>query len=102
MSVKPYVPQIVRALDGDASLEDLNYGVKPGQSTTYMSPNGNTETYDTRAYNADMTKFKKMVMSSHEFNSSEYGATSEYGLNPSSSSSDSGETLKRSSNKQRR
>ncbi|KZV24769.1 hypothetical protein F511_34636 [Dorcoceras hygrometricum] len=97
---RPKMSHIVRALDGDSSLEDLNEGVKQGQSTTY-SPNGNTETYDTRAYNADMMKFKKMVTSSHEFNSSEYGATSEYGLNPSSSSSDSGETVEPSSHKRR-
>ena len=47
--------------------------------------------YDTGAYNADMMKFRKMVMSSQEFASSEYGGTSEYGLNPSGSSSDSRE-----------
>lgn len=80
--------QIVRALEGDSSLEDLNEGVKPGQSAAY-NPNGKTGTsaYDTGAYNADMMKFRKMVMSSQEFNSSEYGDTSEYGLNPSASSS---------------
>ncbi|XP_073018065.1 proline-rich receptor-like protein kinase PERK15 [Primulina eburnea] len=99
---RPKMSQIVRTLDGDASLDDLNEGVNPGQCMSYMSPNGNAKTYDTRAYNADMMKFKKMVMSSHEFNSSEYGATSEYGLNPSSSSSDSRETDKPSSDEQRR
>lgn len=80
--------KIVRALEGDSSLDDLNEGVKPGQSAIY-NPNGGTEMYDTRAYNADMMKFKKMVMASGEFNSSEYGNTSEYGLNPSVSSSSS-------------
>ncbi|KAG8373704.1 hypothetical protein BUALT_Bualt11G0052400 [Buddleja alternifolia] len=89
---RPKMSQIVRALDGDSSLEDLNEGVKPGQSTVY-NPNGNTEKYDTCAYNADMTKFRKMVMSSQEFNSSEYEATSDYGLNPSSSSNDSREMV---------
>ncbi|KAG6385932.1 hypothetical protein SASPL_154815 [Salvia splendens] len=58
---RPKMSQIVRALDGDSSLEDLNEGVKPGQS------NGGTEVYDSRAYNADMLKFKKMVMASGEF-----------------------------------
>lgn len=80
--------KIVRALEGDSSLDDLNEGVKPGQSAIY-NPNGGTEMYDTHAYNADMMKFKKMVMASGEFNSSEYGNTSEYGLNPSVSSSGS-------------
>ncbi|PIN00234.1 Serine/threonine protein kinase [Handroanthus impetiginosus] len=86
---RPRMSQIARTLEGDSSLEDLNEGVKPGQSTVY-NPNGNTEAYDTSAYNADMMKFKKMVMSSQEFNSSEYG-TSDYGINPSSSSGDSRE-----------
>ncbi|KAL6551871.1 hypothetical protein OROGR_008025 [Orobanche gracilis] len=83
---RPRMSQIVRALDGDSSLEDLNECVKPGQSQAFNS-NGNIGTYDTGAYNADMMKFRKMVMSSQEFSSTEYGATSEYGLNPSSSSS---------------
>ncbi|GFP84454.1 proline-rich receptor-like protein kinase perk5 [Phtheirospermum japonicum] len=83
---RPRMSQIVRALDGDSSLEDLNEGVKPGQSQPF-NPNENVGTYDTGAYNADMMKFRKMVMTSQEFNSNEYGATSEYGLNASSSSS---------------
>ncbi|XP_041998329.1 proline-rich receptor-like protein kinase PERK15 [Salvia splendens] len=72
---RPKMSQIVRALDGDSSLEDLNEGVKPGQSTVF-NPNGGSEVYDTRAYNADMLKFKKMVMASGEFTSSEYGTDS--------------------------
>ncbi|KAF7116362.1 hypothetical protein RHSIM_RhsimUnG0031300 [Rhododendron simsii] len=87
---RPKMSQIVRALEGNSSLDDLNEGVKPGQSSTYSS-NGSSSTpsaYDTGAYNADMLKFRKMVLSSHDFNSSEYGATSEYGLNPSTSSSE--------------
>lgn len=69
--------QIMRALDGDSSLEDMSDGAK-------------TDTYDTGAYNADMVKFRKMI-SNQEFDSSEYGGTSDYGLNPSSSSGDSSE-----------
>ncbi|XP_073141742.1 proline-rich receptor-like protein kinase PERK15 [Henckelia pumila] len=83
---RPKMSQIVRALDGNSLLEDLNEGVKPGQSAPF-NPRGNIESYDTGAYNADMMKFRKMVMTSQDSNSSEYGATSEYGLNPSSSSS---------------
>ncbi|KAK6125492.1 hypothetical protein DH2020_040762 [Rehmannia glutinosa] len=98
---RPRMSQIVRALDGDSSLEDLNEGVKPGQSQTF-NPNGNIETYDTGAYNADMMKFRKMVMLSQEFNSTDYGATSEYGLNPSSSSTDSTEIDLTSPQKQKR
>ncbi|PSS30820.1 Proline-rich receptor-like protein kinase [Actinidia chinensis var. chinensis] len=88
----PKMSQIVRALEGDSSLDDLNEGVKPNQSPANNS-NGSSEMrmYDTGAYNADMMKFRKMVMSSQELASSEYGGTSEYGLNPSGSSSDSRE-----------
>lgn len=58
----------------------MNEGVKPGQSAMH-NPNGGggtTELYDTRAYNADMMKFKKMVLSSE---------SSAYGLNPSDADS---------------
>lgn len=78
--------QIVRALEGDGSLEHLNEGVKPGQSYVYSS---SSSEYDRASYSEDMKKFRKVVMdTSHEYTSSEYGRTSEYGLNPSSSSSD--------------
>ncbi|KAK4477713.1 hypothetical protein RD792_016964 [Penstemon davidsonii] len=98
---RPKMSQIVRSLEGASSLDDLNEGVKPGQSAAY-NPNGNSNIYDTRAYDADMMKFRKMVMSSsEEFNSSEYGATSEYGLNQSSSSSDSKEIAKTAAPKQK-
>lgn len=60
----------MRALEGDLDNERL----KPSQSF------GETSIYDTRAYNADMMRFKKMVMNSQEFSSSEFAdATGEYG-----------------------
>nr|XP_016446480.1 PREDICTED: proline-rich receptor-like protein kinase PERK1 isoform X1 [Nicotiana tabacum] len=83
---RPRMSQIVRALDGDSSLEDLNE--KPGKNTANFGNGAASDIYDTRAYNADMMKFRQMVMTSQDFNSSEYGATSDYGLNPSSSSSE--------------
>lgn len=86
--------QIVRALEGDSSLEDLNEGTKQNRNGAVSSQGGSVETqaYDTGMYNADMNKFRKMIMNSQEYNSSDFGATSEYGLNPSSSSSDSRES----------
>lgn len=83
--------QIVRALEGDVSLEDLNEGVKPGQSSYFGGGNSSSSDYDASSYSADMKKFRKMALDSQNFASSEYGATSEYGLNPSSSSESSGE-----------
>lgn len=77
--------QIVRALEGDVSLEDLKEGVKAGQSLN-MSSSASSE-YDAATYSANMKKFRKMALEGNTCGSSEYEATSEYGLNPSSSSS---------------
>ncbi|XP_041006791.1 proline-rich receptor-like protein kinase PERK1 [Juglans microcarpa x Juglans regia] len=85
---RPRMSQIVRALEGDASLSDLNEGIRPGHSTLYNS-HGSSD-YDTSQYNEDMKKFRKMALGSQEYGASnEYsGATSEYGLYPSGSSSE--------------
>jgi len=82
-------PQIVRVLEGDVSLEDLNEG---RQNSANNSSDASSE-YDTRAYSADMKKFRQVAFATQDFASSEYGgSTSDYGLNPSStSSSDSAE-----------
>lgn len=85
--------QIVRALEGDVSLEDLNEGIKPGQGS-YFGGGGSSNAssdYEASPYSADMKKFRKLALDSQNYGSSEYGATSEYGLNPSSSSESSGE-----------
>ena len=78
--------QIVRALEGDSSLEDLNEGVRPGQSMPFGNSNEGSD-YDSSSYASRMRKIQRVALASQEFNSSEYGATSEYGLNPSASSS---------------
>ncbi|KAH7511919.1 hypothetical protein FEM48_Zijuj12G0034300 [Ziziphus jujuba var. spinosa] len=85
---RPRTSQIVRALEGDVSLSDLNEGIRPGQSNLYSSY-GSSD-YDTSQYNEDMKKFRKMALGSQEYGaSSEYsGPTSEYGLYPSGSSSE--------------
>ncbi|KAG7976059.1 hypothetical protein I3843_06G129600 [Carya illinoinensis] len=81
---RPKMSQIVRALEGDVSLDDLNEGIKPAQSSNFSSSGSE---YGANSYSTDMKKFKKMASASNEYGSSEYGATSDYGLNPSSSSS---------------
>ena len=60
--------QIVRALEGDVSLDDLKEGMtKPtGHNNVYTSSSGSSD-YDTMQYNADMIKFRKAIMSSQEF-----------------------------------
>ncbi|KAK9287010.1 hypothetical protein L1049_015418 [Liquidambar formosana] len=79
---RPKMSQVVRALEGDGSLEDLNRGMKPAAQGSYSSSE-----YDSGSYKVDMSKFRRMAVASQDYTSSEYGATSEYGLNPSSSSS---------------
>nr|APR64170.1 hypothetical protein [Populus tomentosa] len=85
---RPRTSQVVRALEGDVSLSDLNEGIRPGNSRVYGSY-GSSD-YDTSQYNEDMKKFRKMALGSQEYGgSSEYsGPTSEYGLYPSGSSSE--------------
>lgn len=81
------VDQVVRALEGNASLDDLNEGVKPGQRGLYSS-NGSTD-YDTVQYNEDLKKFRKMAFGNQEHGSSEYSeSTSEFGVYPSGSSTE--------------
>ncbi|XP_057768141.1 proline-rich receptor-like protein kinase PERK1 [Salvia miltiorrhiza] len=85
---RPRMSQVVRALEGDVSLSDLNEGIRPGHSTVYSS-HGSSD-YDTTQYNEDMIKFRKMALGSQEYGSSGLysNPTSEYGLNPSGSSSE--------------
>lgn len=86
---RPRMSQVVRALEGDVSLADLNEGVRPGHSTMYSSHESSD--YDTQQYKEDMIKFRKLALVTQEYGgaSSEYSAaTSEYGLNPSGSSSE--------------
>ncbi|KAK1421009.1 hypothetical protein QVD17_23045 [Tagetes erecta] len=82
---RPKMSQVVRALEGDMSLSDLDDGVKPGHSSVY---NGSSD-YDTAQYNEDMIKFRKMALGTQEYASTEYSQpTSEYGFNPSASSNE--------------
>lgn len=84
---RPRMSQVVRALEGEVSLSDLNEGIRPGQSSIYSSY-GSSD-YDTSQYKDDMKKFRQMALASTEYGSSEYGGTtSEYGMYPSGSSSE--------------
>ena len=76
--------QIVRALEGDALLDDLNEGVKPGQSMMFSS----SSEYDAGGggnYTSDISRFRKVAFESGEYSgeySNEYSATSESGEAP--------------------
>ncbi|XP_021905675.1 proline-rich receptor-like protein kinase PERK4 isoform X1 [Carica papaya] len=71
---RPKMSQIVRALEGDVSLEDLNEGVKPGHSSIYSLGGSFDCTQST--YDADMKKFRQIALTSTEFASSECGTSS--------------------------
>lgn len=62
--------QIVRALEGEMSLDALNESVKPGNSKVYGTSGTSTD-YSQTSYNADMKKFRHVALSSQEFQSSE-------------------------------
>ncbi|XVE49073.1 hypothetical protein DITRI_Ditri01bG0052800 [Diplodiscus trichospermus] len=85
---RPKMRQIVRALEDDISLEDLNKAMRVGQTSRF---NSTSSSFDdgSSSYSAEMKNFKKLPLDSQKYGSSNFGKTSEYGLNPSSSSSDS-------------
>ncbi|KAK3159662.1 hypothetical protein QOZ80_1BG0049520 [Eleusine coracana subsp. coracana] len=87
---RPRMSQVVRALEGDVSLDDLNEGVRPGHSR-FMGSYSSSD-YDSGQYNEDLKKFKKMALGSSGMQSSQQTPTSEYGQNPSVSSSDGHQT----------
>ncbi|KAL1195939.1 Proline-rich receptor-like protein kinase PERK4 [Cardamine amara subsp. amara] len=68
---RPKMSQIVRALEGEVSLDALNEGVKPGLSNIYGSSGAISSDYSQTSYNADMKKFRQIALSSQEFPGSE-------------------------------
>ncbi|KAE8718798.1 Proline-rich receptor-like protein kinase PERK5 [Hibiscus syriacus] len=84
---RPRMSQIVRALEGESSLSDLNEGMRPGQSNVYSSY-GSSD-FDASQYNEDMKNFRRALGSQEYGASNEYSEpTSEYGLYPSGSSNE--------------
>ncbi len=79
--------QIVHALEGHVSLKDLDEGMQPGHSTSFNF--AGRSNCDVRKYFENMKK-SNMTLESQEYGMmSRYsGSTSEYGLNPSDSSSE--------------
>uniref|UniRef100_A0A7N0ZSU5 non-specific serine/threonine protein kinase n=1 Tax=Kalanchoe fedtschenkoi TaxID=63787 RepID=A0A7N0ZSU5_KALFE len=83
---RPKMSQIARALEGDMSLDALN---EAGKTT------GQSSTYDTKAYNNDMEKFRKTAFASAEFSGEYSGSTGEFGNRTSSSSGEMGHSKPR-------
>lgn len=77
-----YAKQIVRVLDGDGSLADLQEGMKASQSAGGLNSSEGAD-YDNHSYNL---KFRSTGMSSQEFtSSSEHGTTGEFAHSSSES-----------------
>ncbi|KAI9107849.1 hypothetical protein K1719_021185 [Acacia pycnantha] len=80
---RPRMSQVVRALEGNISLDDLNEGNTPGHSRAFNS--FESSGYDTGQYNEDLKKFRKLAL---EQETSEYsGPSSDFGKHQSASSS---------------
>ncbi|PSS26052.1 Proline-rich receptor-like protein kinase [Actinidia chinensis var. chinensis] len=80
---RPKMRQIVRALEGDVSLEDLNEGMKASRSSVFGSSGGSE--FD-GSYQSEMQRFKKPSTTSQEFMSGEHGVTGEFAVRSSPSS----------------
>ncbi|PON32771.1 Mitogen-activated protein kinase kinase kinase [Parasponia andersonii] len=90
--LRPRMSRIVRALEGNISLDDLSEGIKPGHSTVYSSYG--SQDYNTSQYKEDLEKFRKLALESQELGTSEYSAPStESALIPSASSSEGQQTI---------
>ncbi|KAK6148847.1 hypothetical protein DH2020_016372 [Rehmannia glutinosa] len=88
---RPRISQIILALEGNLPLNDLKEGIQLGHSTTYDSHESSDydASYDTTHYKEDLIKFRKMALESVEHTTSECsGPTSDFGRQPSGSSSE--------------
>ena len=73
------------------SLKDLDSHEAEALAKLALNPyytSVNSDNYESESYMSKMRKLKPKMNTTEEYGSSEYGATSEYGLDPSSSSSD--------------
>ncbi|PQM35191.1 proline-rich receptor-like protein kinase PERK1 [Prunus yedoensis var. nudiflora] len=90
---RPRMSQVVRALEGNLSPDELNEGVIPGHSTIY-SFYGSSD-YNTSEYKEDLQKFRKLALESQEQEqgtSGNSGPSSEFGLHQSASSGEGQQT----------
>ncbi|XP_062008359.1 proline-rich receptor-like protein kinase PERK1 [Rosa rugosa] len=89
---RPKMSQVVRALEGNLSPDELN-AVIPGLSMIYSSSEGTQ--YSTREYKEDMLKFRKLALESPELDqgiSEISGPSSDFGQHQSASSGEAQQT----------
>ncbi|XP_057535845.1 proline-rich receptor-like protein kinase PERK15 [Amaranthus tricolor] len=82
---RPQMSQVVRALEGNLSAEDLLKEIAPDNRTFHGSSD-----YDSSAqYKEDLKKFRKLALDSQEQSTGEYSVfTNEHGMPPSTSSTE--------------
>ncbi|TVU41070.1 hypothetical protein EJB05_14561, partial [Eragrostis curvula] len=85
---RPKMSQIVKALQGEMPLEDLNDGVRPGQSVMLGSGSGSGSgsDYGSGSYTAQMERIRKAALPSPEYSAEYPGSIPEFG-HPSPASS---------------
>ncbi|KAB2612830.1 proline-rich receptor-like protein kinase PERK1 [Pyrus ussuriensis x Pyrus communis] len=77
---RPRMSQVVRALEGNLSADELNEGIIPGQSTVFSY--GSSE-YKASEYKEDLNKFRKLALaieSQEQETSENSGPSSDFGL----------------------
>lgn len=90
---RPRMSQVVRALEGNMPLDDLNDGMTPGESSFYESHESsdydNSISNSNSNYKDDLKKFKRLALESQTHNNCESsGPTSDNDLRQSVSSSE--------------
>lgn len=90
---RPRMSQVVRALEGNMPLDDLNDGMTPGESSFYKSHESsdydNSISNSNSNYKDDLKKFKRLALESQTHNNCESsGPTSDNDLRQSVSSSE--------------
>ncbi|XP_062187913.1 proline-rich receptor-like protein kinase PERK4 [Phragmites australis] len=88
---RPKMSQIVKALQGDMPLEELNDGVRPGHSSMFSSSSGSGPEYGSGSYTAQMERIRRAALPSPEYSAEYPGSIPEFGHPSPASSADSGE-----------
>ncbi|KAK9666158.1 hypothetical protein RND81_14G165100 [Saponaria officinalis] len=82
---RPQMSQVVRALEGNLSAEDLLKEIAPDNRTFH----GSSDYDSSLQYKENLKKFRKLALESQEQSTSEYSVfTGEHGVPPSSSSTE--------------
>ncbi|KAH7435019.1 hypothetical protein KP509_06G045300 [Ceratopteris richardii] len=89
---RPRMGQVVRALEENVTLADLNQGVKPGHSHMYGFSFGSTDNdslyNDSSYYSANTRMYSESIIGSGDCSSEYSGGTSDRVIHPSTSSSE--------------